>query len=316
MIRTVERLPDGSDRKTKFGLIISGYELARSIELGILAEKFHFDSVWVPDHLIGILYTKGLRGSMLDPWVTLTAIGVQTRKIFLCSAVTDGIRAHPAKLAQIVSTLDELTGGRAGLGIGAGEAMNILPFGMEWSNSTARAERLREAVVLIELLWASSRSKPANYEGKYYHLRDAFLEQSFVRTPHPPIYIGALGSSLTLAITGELADGWFPYLNTPTLYAKKIQKIKEHAEHAGRSIEDLDTVAWLDVLLSNDPEELDSAVQKTKLLLAIELNAVRSLGYDMAIPAEYSLQKVLSLDTERVCTDAESSRLLEEYQTV
>lgn len=293
----------GLHRKIRFGLTISGHELLKSIELGVCAEKFRFDSVWVPDHLVGIQYTQELRGSLVDPWVALAAIGVHTRRVFLGSAVTDGLRAHPAKLAQTVSTLDELTAGRAVLGVGAGEAMNIKPFGMEWGKPRARAERLKEVIEVIRLLWKSSRRNPANYTGKYYRLRDAFLDQHFVQTPHPPIYVGAVGSPLTLEITGRIGNGWFPYINTPELYARKIERIKKAAESVGRGIEEIDTAVWLDVLLSKDSEEIDRAVQKVKLLLVVERNAIKQLGHEMVIPEGYSTQNVYGLETGQVCND-------------
>ncbi len=296
---------DAVGEKTRFGLIISGHDLRKSIELGILAEKSQFDSVWVPDHLVGIQYSEGLRGSLVDPWVTLAAIGVQTHNIFLCSAVTDGLRTHPAKLAHIVSTLDELTGGRAGLGIGAGEAMNILPFGMNWEKPRIRADRLREAIEVIKLLWRSSRARPVEYDGKYYQLKDAFLDQSYAKVTPPPIYVGAVGSPRTLEITGELGDGWFPYVNTPDLYSRRITRIKKGAERAGRRIEQIDTVVWLDTLLSDDSTQLERAVNKMKLLLAIERNTIKSLGHDVTIPVGYSVQNVYGLGTGRICSESD-----------
>ena len=66
---------------------------------------------------------------------------------------------HPARTAQTVATLSEITGGRVSLGIGAGEAMNIIPFGLPFDAPKVRAERLAEAIQVIRLLWESDPQK-------------------------------------------------------------------------------------------------------------------------------------------------------------
>jgi len=185
-----------------------------------MAEKHGFDSVWIPDHLIE-------DGALVDPWSVMAVIGTQTEHVFLCTGVTDTQRCHPAKTAQSVATVDELSHGRAGLGIGAGEAMNIVPFGISWDkDSRDRAQRLREAIEVIKLLWGSSKENMVNYEGRFFRLKRAWLDQHPTQKPHPPVYVGALSSTRLLELTGEIGEGWFSWLVTPETFRKRQEKIR------------------------------------------------------------------------------------------
>jgi phthiodiolone/phenolphthiodiolone dimycocerosates ketoreductase len=83
----------------------------------------------------------------------------QTHKTFCC--MTDPFRRHPAQTAQAVATLDRFSNGRVGIGVGAGESMNLLPFGLDWR--TENVLRLKEATEVIKLLFDSSSAKPVKY---------------------------------------------------------------------------------------------------------------------------------------------------------
>jgi len=271
----------------KFGLIICGPPPSESVRQGTLAEKYGFDSVWVPDHLVD------LDGCKVDPWTVLASIGMRTQKIFLCPGVTDILRCHPAKTAQIVASLDELTGGRAGLGIGAGEAMNIIPYGIAWEEASVRIQRLKEAAEVIKLLWSSSKDNLVNYAGEYYRLDAACLDQAPTRRPHPPIYVGALGSSRTLRLVGELGDGWLSWICTPELFEKRLRVVHEGASKVGRRVSEIDAVVWLYVAVSEDRKVIRRAMNVGKALLATERSVLRSLGLKTP-PPKFSAQYVLA----------------------
>lgn len=93
-------------------------------------------------------------GTMIDPWTTISAISVQTKKITMGSSVTDTQRSHPAKAAQVLATLNEISGGRVVLGIGAGEAMNLVPVAISFYEPKQRIQRLAETVQVIKNLWS------------------------------------------------------------------------------------------------------------------------------------------------------------------
>ena len=271
----------------KFGYVISEVTPVEAIELGILAEKRGFDSIFAPDHMMDFDACR------IDPWSVLSAIGALTRRLFLSPSVTDYQRCHPAKTAHIVATLDAITGGRAGLGIGSGEGMNTRPYGIEFEEPSIRIAKLDEAIRMIIKLWTATKNSPANYEGRYFKLVNAWLDQSSVRKPHPPIYLGAIGSSRLLELTGELADGWLPFMNTPETYAKRFEKVKSGVAKANRKIEDIDAVAMLFPSLSDAPGAQEKAVELCKIYLASEPSMLKVLGRPLSTPPDFAYQHTL-----------------------
>src|SRR5208337_5541635 len=113
----------------------------------------------------------------------LSAIAARTKKIRLGSGVTDTQRTHPTRTAHMVACLDALSKGRAILGIGAGEAMNIIPFGLSWESPDVRTKRMEEAIHVITLLWESSIDPQKTFSGTYYTLNQATLDQPPPQSP-------------------------------------------------------------------------------------------------------------------------------------
>jgi phthiodiolone/phenolphthiodiolone dimycocerosates ketoreductase len=213
-----------------FGHVGASVDPLSAFECGVLAEKAGFDTLWLPDHFVDI------NGDRLEPWTVLSAVAARTKRIRLGSAVTDTQRNHPARTAHAVTSLDVISRGRAILGIGAGEAMNIEPFGLPWESVHERVARLSESIRVIRMLWSSSREKPVSFDGRYYHLKGAYLTQPPRQRPYPPIYIGVFASKIALQVVGQLADGWLPWINTPDTFERRWSLIKEAAELAGRII--------------------------------------------------------------------------------
>jgi alkanesulfonate monooxygenase SsuD/methylene tetrahydromethanopterin reductase-like flavin-dependent oxidoreductase (luciferase family) len=165
--------------------------------------------------------------------------------------VTDPFRRHPFITAQAIATLDYLSGGRALLAIGAGHEDLLSPFGIKFENPLAR---LREAIALMKLLWTR---KDADYNGRFYRLsfRPPMypnLSSAIIQKPYPPIYIGSLSGRRMRELTGEIAQGFFPYLCPPRLYRKWVDDIKVGAKKSGRSIDQIDTCAFLNIAFSEN----------------------------------------------------------------
>jgi alkanesulfonate monooxygenase SsuD/methylene tetrahydromethanopterin reductase-like flavin-dependent oxidoreductase (luciferase family) len=281
----------------RFGIHLTVLPVADLVKAGVLVDKSGFDSIWVPDHFTDLPPS----GDKVDPWVVLTAIGVQTSHVMLSTDVTDVLRCQPTKLSHIVATLDDLTDGRAALGVGAGELMNLAAYGLPWEDPDTRIERLREAVQVIRLIWKSNRSNPVDFEGKFYKLNKAWLDQK-PKQPSPPIYVGALGAHRSLRLVGEVADGWKPWLNTPETFQQRLKIIEEAANKAGRDINTIDRVAFLFVAATDDPWIKKKAVDtvKPEILMLTHKKVLKKLGFEVSIPPEstYAYQK--SQPTEEV----------------
>jgi len=270
----------------KFGLILSdgaAPSLPETVKYAALGEKYGFDSVWIPDHL------TSLDGARMDCWTALAGIGGRTKKLLLSPGVTDVHVIHPAKLAQIVASLDELTSGRAMVALGAGEAMSTIPFGIEFEKAKARIRRVREYIEVLKLLWAATREKMAFYQGEFYRLEEAFITQKPTVKPHPPIYIGAIKSKALLKIVGEIANGWFPFILTPEMYNEYFKVIKDAAKGVGRNPNEIDTVAWVYTCISRDRETLRTATNEGKVNVYLFKGILSSLGYKERPTPDYTL---------------------------
>jgi len=261
--------------------------------------------------------------SIFDAWTVLAFIGAKSTKVRLGSGVTDIQRIHPAKTANIVSTLDNLTNGRGVLGIGTGEIMNTVPYGIEWEKKEIRLKRLREYLQVIKLLWGSSYEKAVNFSGEFYSLRDAQLSLPPLQKPNPPIYIGSWSSKEMLRIVGELADGWYPAShNTPELFKERVQIIKDAAQKANRSFDRINIIANVPTLVCKDQNQITQLkgriknALKRKLLLnqyfwkvlgltKDDLSTPRELEYQFASPGP-NYDKTLSKAVENLTVPDEA----------
>jgi phthiodiolone/phenolphthiodiolone dimycocerosates ketoreductase len=288
----------------RFGLFTSSYPTLDIVKSAILAEKQGFSSVWIPDHLTDLTTT----GDKVDPWTVLATIGAQTKKVMLSPAVTDTQRVHPARTAHIVATLDELTGGRAALAIGAGEGMNLIPYGIPFESPSDRAQRLREAIEIVKLLWSSTRETRANFRGRFYTLNDAVLDQKPVAKPAPPVYVAALGTSRTLRTTGEVGDGWLPWSNTTETFRSRSGQIVEAARGAGRSPGSIDLANMTHVAITEDADLRKKVIEamKMEVLVTNHPRVLRRMGFNPQATEEfdYTYQRVVAQgDVARIATE-------------
>jgi phthiodiolone/phenolphthiodiolone dimycocerosates ketoreductase len=252
------------------------------VKVGVAAEKYGFDSVWVPDHYVDLPPS----GDRLDPWVILSAIAAHTSKIALSTAATDVLRYHPSKLAHIIVTLDELSGGRAMVGLGSGEAMNVKPFGIEWEEPAKRIQRLRETIEVLRLLWGSSRTHRVDYAGEFYRLENAWFDTPPKQKPCPPIFVAALTSKVLLSVAGSLGDGWLSGYNTLDSFRERVEIVRSAARAARKDSDKLRIAHWFCAAMSEDAAVLKRARSAVapEVLLCADRNTLRHYGLE--IPAE------------------------------
>ena len=267
-----------SKEQIMFGVEGPNYPWNTIQDVVLAAEKVGFDSFWTPDHLVA---TGVRRWDALEAWCTLTALATQTKKIKLATGVSDTYRYHPAALAQKVSTLDVISQGRAILGIGIGEAMNLVPYGIPYDKPIARTE---EALEIIRRLWSEDF---IDYDGKYYRLKNAFLqpkpsvpisEDKYRSTV--PIFVAA-SSPRTMRMVARYGDGWLPANLPPNEYAEGITKIREMAKQYGRDPEAIEPAHFTYVAIGKDKEATRKAVLlQAKMLLLSRPKIIEKLGFE------------------------------------
>lgn len=277
---------------TKFGFT-QGLNVAR---LGLdetqimtacqIADRLDYDSIWAMDHSNVPQWKNAV---VNDAWLLLAAIGAITRKVELGTCVTDAIRRHPSAIALSTITLDRLTNGRAVLGIGAGEAQNVVDFGIEFSKPVTK---FKEQLELIELLFNSDPDNRVDYDGQYYKLTNACLQAKSIRKPRPPIYIAA-GAPKTLGLCAAYGDGWIPIGYTPALFKHHADVIRENARKIGRDLSGFQFANDVDVYFTEDGEE---AWNKMK-------NAVKVSLYKPELLTVHNLEQDSEFDFRRYFTE-------------
>jgi len=232
----------------KFGVMIRPSMYGQMVEHATLADRLGFDSVWVPDHVI----LENFRSVSLEAWCLLSALAVRTKKVTLGTSVTDPYRRHPAVLAQTVATLDHISGGRVIIGLGAGEAMNVDPFGIQRDR---RITRMKETVEVLRRLWTG---EIIDYDGEIFRLSEGFIQVPLVQKPTIPIYLAA-NSPKTRRLVGLYADGWLAEMMSPSRYEANIREVEDAARRAGRSIDQIDVVCVATTALSENYDEAKAA---------------------------------------------------------
>ena len=244
--------------------------ISAAVERAETLEAAGFDSVWLPDHL---LVTP--RGFMPEAWTVLTTLAHHTDDIELATGVTDPHRRGPGLLAQSAATLDHVSDGRFTLGIGPGEAMSLDPFGYEWDRPVSK---MIETVEVVRRLWDG---ETFDHHGEYFQLEDAFLQ---ILPEHGvPIYFGANGPR-TRTLSGRMADGWYPIMESPETYETHLGDIRDGLEDAGRTLEDIDRGLQIPIGVTNDEEEHQRLLTYTASTLALVPGKLEAAGYDVEFP--------------------------------
>ena len=188
-----------------FDLVINPTDLDPSavVDTARMAEDSGFDGVWTYDHLSGAV----LGGTSIpEVWTTLGAIGAVTNRITVGPLVTNATLRHPAILAIAAATLQEITNGRAILGLGAGAgpespyADELGMVALEAQSAPVRRKIVTEAIDVIRHLWRGDN----DLVGDHFSLHAA---TGFIQPETPPlIIVGANGPKMA-ALAGREADG-------------------------------------------------------------------------------------------------------------
>jgi alkanesulfonate monooxygenase SsuD/methylene tetrahydromethanopterin reductase-like flavin-dependent oxidoreductase (luciferase family) len=151
-------------------------------------ESTRAGTCWVLDHYV---YPPAPEAQALEAWTSLAGLAAVTERIRLGTAVTDAALRHPAMLAKQVATVDQISGGRVEVAIGAGHFKEELEsLGISFLTPSGRVERLREAVEIVDGLL---RDRRLSYEGEHWSVDDATLVPKPVQEPRPPLLVAANG---------------------------------------------------------------------------------------------------------------------------
>jgi len=192
--------------------------------LAAACEEHGVGTLFRSDHYLSV-DDRRERGS-LDAWATLAGLAAITEKLRLGTMVSPATFRHPAVLAKMVTTVDQISGGRAELGIGAGWwEREHEAYGFELPPIGPRTDRLEEQLQLIGLHWAEGSF---SLEGRYYGAENLDALPKPVQKPRPPLILGAKGGPRSLCLAARFADEY----NTVFLVPEEVRDLRQRLDRA------------------------------------------------------------------------------------
>jgi 5,10-methylenetetrahydromethanopterin reductase len=208
------------------------------VRLAQVAEEAGFDQFWVSHDLF-------LRSSP----AILTAVALATERIEIGTCILNPYTLHPAELAMVAATLEEVSEGRFNLGLGAGAAEFMKWVRLPYERPLAKTRR-----TIQQLRAVLDGEQPPGWEPEAYLRFDSGSGRRI------PIYLAALSPNM-LRLAGELADGVLPLLFPPEHYATVEPLIREGAERAGRSMDEIDLAACVWCSISDDRQAAEDVLR-------------------------------------------------------
>jgi alkanesulfonate monooxygenase SsuD/methylene tetrahydromethanopterin reductase-like flavin-dependent oxidoreductase (luciferase family) len=195
--------------------------------MAVEAEELGFDAVWVSDHVGFGDPDTGWSGAW-ESWTLLAALAVATARVRLGTYVTAVPYRNPALLAKMAETLDEVSGGRAVLGLGAGwNEPEFTAYGFPWAR---RFDRFEDGLRIITSMLRTGR---ADHEGRLESGRGALIRPRGPRPDGLPVMVGAAAPRM-MRLTAELADEWNAGMRTPADLVPMLALLDGALDAAGR----------------------------------------------------------------------------------
>jgi F420-dependent oxidoreductase-like protein len=209
------------------------------------AEELGFGAFFRSDHYL-TMGGDGLPGPT-DAWTTLAGLARDTSTIRLGTLMTSATFRLPGVLAIQVAQVDQMSGGRVELGLGAGwyEAEHTA-YGIPFPGTGERFDRFEEQLAVITGLWGTPAGERFSYDGTHYPLSDSPALPKPVQDPRPPILIGGMGKRRTPELTARYADEFnLPFVDEDVTRTQ-FDRVRRACEDAGR---DPGTLTWSNALV-------------------------------------------------------------------
>src|SRR5215469_12781877 len=241
------------------------------------AEADGFDSLWLADHLL-YRYPGQPTAGIWEGWTVLSALAEATERVEIGPLVLCNSFRHPAILAKMATTADEVSHGRLILGVGAGwNEPEYRAFGLPFDH---RVDRLEEALQILKPLL---RDGHVDFAGAYYHARDCDIVPRGPRSEGPPLLVGSETGPRMLKLTAQYADLWNTgYMGKPDTMAEPLAKITAACRAIGRDPATLGVTAliglWFPDLQAKQPGFLDKPLVGTAQEIAAAMRGYADLG--------------------------------------
>jgi F420-dependent oxidoreductase-like protein len=245
------------------------------------AEAAGYSAFFRSDHYVA-MSGDGLPGPT-DSWVTLAGIARETSTIRLGTMVTSATFRHPGPLAISVAQVDEMSGGRVELGIGAGwfEAEHQA-YAIPFPPLGERFDRLTEQLHIITGLWTTPVGEKFDYSGSQYTVAESPALPKPVQSPHPPIIIGGGGAKRTPALAAQFAAEFNIPFSPLDVAITQFERVAGALDKAGRSPDSLTYSAAFVLCAGHD----DAEIARRAAAIGREVDELRSNSPTVGTPTE------------------------------
>ena len=276
----------------KLGVLIeaeAGLTWERWRRLVAQVERLGFESLWLSDHFLSLSVAE--RDS-LEPWVALTVAAAETTRVRLGPLVSPMTFRHPALLARMAVAVDNLSGGRLVLGVGAGwNEVEHRAYGILYPPARERLDMLEEGIEVIRRLLGDT---PAHFAGRHYQLDGADLQPKATQRPWVPLLIGGMGERRTLPLVARYADEWNLTTADAALYRAKSARLAACCQAIGRDPATIARSVAVGLLVGRDAAELRARSETLQRLVPrlaplgpTEVpDAMRAVGWVVGKPTE------------------------------
>ena len=242
------------------------------------AEGAGFDSIWLYDHLL-YRYPNRPTSGLWECWTLLCALAEATERVELGTIVLCTAFRNPAVLAKMAVTLDEISGGRLILGLGAGwHQPEFEAFGIPFDH---KAGRFEEALKIIVPLVKAGK---VDFRGEYYHAPECEMRPRGPRAGGLPVLVAAKGPRM-LRLTAEHADSWnSAWFGRPTLLAPRRADLEAACAEVGRDPQTLEVTVGVGIAypdlddLSTPTDDPDKVLTGSAETIAGALREYDALG--------------------------------------
>jgi F420-dependent oxidoreductase-like protein len=243
------------------------------VKIAQTADAWGFDRISVGDHVWQSHYLGGPEREVLSCYPTLAYLAAYTSRIKPIAMATAAPYWQPVLLAKTVSTLDVLSGGRAWLGIGAGDyEEEARGSGLPFPPLNERYEMLEEMLQICLRMWHGQQGDERPFEGKHYRIeRPLNLPQSLSR-PHPPILLAGSGEHKTLRLVARYADAC--NLQPGPQIPKKLEILRQHCEAEGRDYNAIEKTCMFAFDVGEDGSKVGELIGQLRWLASMGMQTV------------------------------------------
>jgi F420-dependent oxidoreductase-like protein len=268
-------------------------------EIARTAEDAGFDTIAVADHLWLHPIVGGPIANQVEAYTTLGFIAAHTRRVRLMALATAASYRHAGLLAKVVTTLDVLSGGRAVLGIGAGDYPEEAEgLGLPYPSLTERFEIEEETIQACLQMWHGDHGTEQPFHGRHVTMERSLNVPQSISRPHPPILIAGSGERRTLPLVARYADAC--NLKPSPEIPRQLELLRRLCDEAGRDYDAIEKTSPFGFDVGEDGSKAGEVVDQLRWLSGMGIQTVHGwvVGVDKLKPLEVMAREVIPAASE------------------